>query len=57
MKKKGNAKGTAGKNKAGSVGMGAGTANPTFFPDLISQLKGSSEEQIALIINTITTFK
>ena len=55
--KKGDAKGKAGKDEAGSAGMGAGTANPTFFPDLISQLKGSSEEQIALIINTITTFK
>ena len=57
MKKKGKRERKGGKNVAGSVGMGAGTANPTFFPDLISQLKGSSEEQIALIINTITTFK
>ena len=30
--KKGDAKGKAGKNEAGSVGMGVGTANPTFFP-------------------------
>ena len=45
MKKKGNAKGTAGKNKAGSVGMGAGTANPTFFsrPDMAIKRRNASE--------------
>ena len=45
MKKKGKRERKGGKNVAGSVGMGAGTANPTFFPrpDIAIKRRNGSE--------------
>ena len=45
MKKKGKRERKGGKNVAGSVGMGVGTANPTFFPrpDIAIKRRNGSE--------------